>query len=52
MLLICTVAEMRNAFSSLLLHAMRCLRPSELPLYALCEPPVPIDVPMQGVALN
>ena len=51
MLLICTVAEMRNAFSTLLLHAMACLRPSELPLYAMSEPPVAIDVPMQGVAL-
>ena len=40
-----------SAFSGLLLHAMRRLRPSELPLYALCEPPVAIDVPMQGVAL-
>ena len=39
--------------SALLLHAMRCLRPSELPLFALCEPePAAIDVPMQGVGLK
>ena len=49
MLLICTVAEMRNGFSQLLLHAMRYLRPTELPLYALSELPTPPDVPMHGM---
>ena len=52
MLLVCTVAEMRNAFSSLLLHAMRCLRPAELSLYDVWQTPEGIDEPMQGVAIG
>ena len=48
MLLVCTVEDMRNTFSTLLLHAMSCLRLTELSHYHLKEASTGIDAPMQG----